>query len=87
MAPWTKVNTDGSAIGQDTACGAIFRDSSGAYKGGFSNKLEFSSVLHVELMAIILAIETAFSKGWMHLWMESDSQVAIRASKDHSIVP
>jgi ribonuclease HI len=87
MAPWTKVNTDGSAIGRDTACGAIFRDSSGAYKGGFSNKLEFSSVLHVELMAIILAIETAFSKGLMHLWMESDSQVAIRASKDHSIVP
>jgi hypothetical protein len=52
MASRSKVNTDGSANGWDTACGAIFRDSSGAYKGGFSSKLEFSSVLHAELMVL-----------------------------------
>jgi ribonuclease HI len=58
-----------------------------AYKGGFSSKLEYSTVLHAELMAIILAMEMALTKGWLRLWVESDSQVAIRASKDHSIVP
>jgi ribonuclease HI len=87
MAPWTKVNTDGSVIDTATACGAIFRDFMGAYKGGFSSKLEHSTVLHAELMGIILAMEMALEKGWLRLWVESDSQVAVRASKDHSIVP
>jgi ribonuclease HI len=38
-------------------------------------------------MAIILAIEHALARGWLHIWVESDSQVAIRATKDHTIVP
>jgi ribonuclease HI len=51
----------------------FFRDCIGAYKGGFSSKLEYSTVLHAELMAIILAMEMALTKGWLRLWVESDS--------------
>ncbi|GAU46013.1 hypothetical protein TSUD_401350 [Trifolium subterraneum] len=82
-----KVNTDGSLISATSACGAIFRDKHGTYFGSFSCKINCQSVLHAELMAIILAIEQALERGWLHLWVESDSQVAIQASKNFSIVP
>jgi ribonuclease HI len=87
MALWTKVNSDESVIDTTTACGAILRDCTGAYKGGFSSKLAHSTVLHAELMGIILAMEMVLEKGWSRLWVEIDSQLAIRASRDHSIVP
>jgi ribonuclease HI len=82
-----KVNTDDSLIGSNLACGAIFRDKHGTYFGSFSCKINCQSVLHAELMAIILAIEQALERGWLHLWVESDSQVVIQASKNFSIVP
>jgi hypothetical protein len=41
----------------------FFRDCIGAFKGGFSSKLEYSTVLHAELMAIILAMKMALTKG------------------------
>jgi hypothetical protein len=53
---WVKVNTDDSLVGAATACGAIFRDANGAFLGGFSCNLDCNSVLHVELIAIIIAI-------------------------------
>ncbi|PNY04507.1 ribonuclease H [Trifolium pratense] len=59
----------------------------GAYLGSFSCKLSSSSVLHTELMAIVLAIEKAFEHGWNKLWVESDSTIAIQVTKDHSMVP
>jgi ribonuclease HI len=85
--PFCKVNTDGSLVDSGSTCGAIFRDKFGTYMGGFSCKLAYNTVLHAELMAIILAIEHALARGWLHIWVESDSQVAIRATKDNSIVP
>jgi ribonuclease HI len=83
---WIKVNSDGSVNGLMSACGAIFRDSSGAYLASFSCKLQSTSALHTELMAIILAIDKAFERGWSKLWVESDSKVAIQVTKDHSMV-
>ncbi|MCI14817.1 RNA-directed DNA polymerase (Reverse transcriptase) [Trifolium medium] len=68
------------------ACGAIFRDYTGGL-GGFSCRLNVSSVLHTELLAIIIAIEQAHERGWFHVWVESHSQISIQATKDHSIVP
>ncbi|MCI36190.1 RNA-directed DNA polymerase (Reverse transcriptase), partial [Trifolium medium] len=62
-APWLKVNTDGSVRDNMSVCGAIFRDSSGGFFGGFSCRLDVSSVLHKELLAIIIAIEQAHQQG------------------------
>jgi hypothetical protein len=84
---WVKVNTDDSLVGATTACGAIFRDANGAFLGGFSCNLDYNSVLHAELIAIIIAIEQAHARGWSKLWIESDSQVAVQASKISTIVP
>ncbi|MCI15353.1 RNA-directed DNA polymerase (Reverse transcriptase), partial [Trifolium medium] len=75
-APWLKVNTDGSVRDSVAACGAIFRDYTGGFLGGFSCRLHVSSVLHTELLAIIIAIEQAHQRGWFHVWIESDSQIA-----------
>ncbi|MCI34741.1 ribonuclease H protein, partial [Trifolium medium] len=49
--------------------------------------LNCATVLHAELFAIIIAIEQAHARGWRKLWVESDSQIAIQASKNSSIVP
>jgi hypothetical protein len=34
--PWLKVNTDGSVIGGYKACGGLFRDNLGTFRGAFS---------------------------------------------------
>ena len=55
--------------------------------GRFSSELQVNSDLHAELLGVIIAIEQAQTRGWMHLWIESDSQLVIQASKSHCIVP
>jgi ribonuclease HI len=87
VAPWLKVNTNGSVRDGLAACGAIFRDYAGGFCCGFSCRLNVSSVLHLELLAIIISIEQAHQRGWSQVWVESDSQVSIQATKDKSIVP
>ncbi|GAU10222.1 hypothetical protein TSUD_423240, partial [Trifolium subterraneum] len=86
-APWIKANTDGSLRDGLAACGAIFRDSNRGFLGGFSCRVDVASVLHTELLGIIMAIEQANHRGWRHVWIETDSMVSIQATKDHSIVP
>jgi ribonuclease HI len=86
-APWLKVNADGAVRDGLAACGAIFGDSTGGFMGGFSCRLHVTSVLHTKLLAFIIAIEQVHQRGWLHVWVESDSQVSIQATKDQSIVP
>ncbi|KAJ4723364.1 Ribonuclease H [Melia azedarach] len=38
-------------------------------------------------MAVILAIELAFDKGWNHLWLESDSFLVIHLLLNKSLRP
>lgn len=35
---------------------------------------------------LFIAIEQTHNREWMHLWIESDSQLAIQASKSHYII-
>ncbi|KAK2397577.1 hypothetical protein QL285_059137 [Trifolium repens] len=67
---WIKANTDGSATHDSAACGGIFRDHTAKFCGGFAQKVP-GTVIHAELMAMILAMELAYSKGWKNLWLES----------------
>ncbi|GAU45311.1 hypothetical protein TSUD_300400 [Trifolium subterraneum] len=74
-----KANTDGSVTNGSAACGGLFRDYMANFHGGYAKKIETVSVFHVELIALILAMELANSKGWKYLWLESDSLMALRA--------
>lgn len=77
---WIKCNTDGSALGTPgvEACGGIFRDKSVAVIGCFYLNIGVSYALHAE---------TAYSRGWHHLWLECDSSLVILAFSSSSIFP
>jgi ribonuclease HI len=83
---WIKANTDGSATHDSAACGGIFRDHTAKFCGGFAQKVP-GTVIHAELMAMILAMELAYSKGWKNLWLESDSKTALLAFENNNMVP
>jgi ribonuclease HI len=68
-----KVNTDGSLGNNSTTCGGIFHDYQANCLGYFAAKIPLSSALHAEIHAVIIALELASSKGWVNLWIESDS--------------
>ncbi|MCI11169.1 ribonuclease H protein [Trifolium medium] len=38
-------------------------------------------------MAMIIAMEQARNKGWLNVWLESDSLISLGAFKNHDIVP
>jgi hypothetical protein len=64
---WVKVNTVGSYVSEATTCGVIYRDTHGAFLGGFSYKLACDTMLHAELFAFIIAIEQAHEMGLLKL--------------------
>jgi len=47
-APWLKVNTDGSVIGGYAACGGLFRDHSGTFRGAFVCNIGTHSVFYAD---------------------------------------
>jgi ribonuclease HI len=57
------------------------------FRGGYAQNIGNETVLHAELMAMILAMEIANKKGWKYLWIESDSKSALLAFENHTIVP
>ncbi|PNX87063.1 hypothetical protein L195_g043148, partial [Trifolium pratense] len=63
---WMKANTDGS----------VFRDYMANFRGGCAQKFSGVSVLHAEIVALILAMELAHKKKWHYLWVESDCVAA-----------
>jgi hypothetical protein len=67
--------------------GGLFRDYMANYHGGFAKKFDTFSVLHAELMTLILAMELAHSNNWNYFWLESDSPTALYAFDDINLVP
>lgn len=85
----TKCNTDFVARGSSglSAAWGIFHDYRGAVLGCFSSFMGVSYAIHVELSAIMIAIETAYERIWLNLWLECDSQLALMAFDSIYIVP
>jgi hypothetical protein len=54
-------------VSEATTCGVIYRDTPGAFLGGFSYKLACDTILHAELFAFIIAIEQAHEMGLLKL--------------------
>lgn len=86
---WIKCNTDGASIGTtgQAACAGIFRNRNGESLGCFAVSLGIANAFYAELMGIIFAVECAIEKRYTHLWIESDSKLAILAVKSPNIVP
>jgi len=61
--PWLKVNTDGSVIGINDACGGLFRDHLGSFLGAFTCNLGTCSLFTAKVHAFILALEYAAHHG------------------------
>jgi ribonuclease HI len=83
---WIKANTDGSVTHASAACGGLFRDYTSRFLGGYAQRVN-GTVLHAELMSMILAMELAHRQGWLALWIESDSKAALQAFENHQVVP
>jgi len=87
IAPWLKVNTDGSVVGGYAACGGLFRDTLGTFRGAFVCNVGLQFVFYAEELGIIIAIESAAKNGWRNIWLESDSTSALMIFKNSFLVP
>ncbi|XP_057790774.1 uncharacterized protein LOC131007877 [Salvia miltiorrhiza] len=83
---WIKVNTDGSAKGAPgrIAAGGVFRDNFAYVRGCFHIKGGSGFAFEAELLAVITAINIAHDRGWLHLWVESDSMYVVRLLENRS---
>lgn len=56
------------------------------YLGSFAQNLNTTSSFNAELITAIIAIETAHSKGWLNLWLETDSQLVQHAFGNKTLI-
>ncbi|XP_057779759.1 uncharacterized protein LOC130998351 [Salvia miltiorrhiza] len=85
-SPWIKVNTDGSAMGApgNIAAGGVFRDNFNWVRGCYHYKGGVGFSFEAELLAVIKAILIAHDRGWLHLWVESDSMYIVHLLGERS---
>ncbi|XP_024155999.1 uncharacterized protein LOC112163979 [Rosa chinensis] len=87
-APWLKVNTDGSFQDENHAgFGGVFRYCNGSFKGAYCSKALAKSVIEVELLAVIEAIQIAKARQWNNLWLETDSALVIHYFNSPLLIP
>ncbi|KAK3211541.1 hypothetical protein Dsin_016247 [Dipteronia sinensis] len=75
LAPWIKVNTDGSSKGNPGlgSCSSVYRDSSARFIGAFGAPLGICDSFFVKMKVALLAINFALRYGWRWIWLETDS--------------
>jgi len=83
---WTKCNTDGSTNVNLSSCGGIFRDSNSKLLICFGESTGIGNSLHAEISGAMRAIELANTHQWTNLWLEVDSELVVKAFKNHSLV-
>ncbi|MCH79531.1 glycerol-3-phosphate dehydrogenase, partial [Trifolium medium] len=77
---WFKCNVDGTSNSLGAAaCGGVFRDHADDFVFAFAQPLGFETPFFAERFGAILAIELAYSKGWLNLWLETDSLLVVSA--------
>lgn len=85
---WVKVNTDGSFRDPNQAgFGGVFRGNTVSFLGAFSYKVVATSAIETELLAVLEAVRVAWLKGWLSLWLESDSLLVLHYFKSPNLVP
>lgn len=89
-AGWYKVNVDGSFDGSPGMIfgGAIFRNSRGFFVAAFSRPVGWGLPLEAELAAALWAVRFAFNRGWLRLWLETNSEMVVRfLNAPHTVIP
>jgi ribonuclease HI len=83
-----KSNIDGTSARNpgNSACGGLFRNADFEFLGAFAINLGFNLTLNDELVGAMTAIEIAFSKNCLNLWLETDFGLGYLAFKNVNIV-
>lgn len=84
---WVKCNTDGSTNGILSSCGGIFRNYKAEFMICFGENTGPGDSLHAELSGAMRAIELANTHQWTNLWLETDSELVVKAFKNNAIIP
>ncbi|KAL8508541.1 hypothetical protein ACS0TY_018966 [Phlomoides rotata] len=85
-----KANIDGGATGAPGRLtdGGVYRDNFGVFRGFFAMHHGSGFAFEAELATAFSAVEIAFDKHWLHLWLETDSIYVVNILKRHtSLVP
>lgn len=69
------------------AIGGIFRAYRGFSKGCFCLNIGLHTAFVAELTAFIQAIELAWDKQWLQIWLELDSQAVVQSVNNPSFQP
>ncbi|XP_057779621.1 uncharacterized protein LOC130998208 [Salvia miltiorrhiza] len=84
---WVKINTDGLIRESSIMhAGGVSRNAFNEVVGCYHFSVGHGAALEAKLLAIIIAMETAYWMGWSHVWFDSDSSFVVsllhaRASK------
>ncbi len=85
---WISLNTDGAHRRSSgcSACGGVFRDTSGGWLGGFSMKLERCTAYRAELWGILIGLRQAWNRGRRRVLVQTDRGHSI-TSEGRLILP
>ncbi|XP_057811243.1 uncharacterized protein LOC131025465 [Salvia miltiorrhiza] len=75
---WIKVNTDGSVREGRIHAGGVFRNAFNDVLGCYHFSGGHGVAFEAELLAIIIAIESAHRAKWERVWFESDSSYVVQ---------
>ncbi|GAU35943.1 hypothetical protein TSUD_394910 [Trifolium subterraneum] len=83
---WIKVNIDGASCGNpgNASCGGVFRNYNADFMFAFVDPLGVETSYFAELCGAMKAIEIAFDKNWLNLWVETDSSLVVAAFNNPS---
>jgi ribonuclease HI len=87
IANWVKCNTDGSSTSTASACAGVFRNANADFIGAFADNVGLHTAFYAELAGALKAIELAFLHHWYNLWVETDSELVVKAFKSSISIP
>ncbi|KAF9590106.1 hypothetical protein IFM89_030854 [Coptis chinensis] len=78
--PTTKINTYGASRGNpgNAGIGATYRNCNGDFLLVYHRHIGVSTSYCAECLAIVEGLEVAIEKGWLDVWIESDSEVVVK---------
>jgi ribonuclease HI len=79
------LNVDGRSIGNlgISGFGGLICNSDGAWVHSFAGNIDFSNILHAELLAVYHGLSLAWELVIKDLWCYSDSKTVIKLLSDH----